>query len=557
MRLKLGILAPALLLLSVAARAETYKANHTNYTRILKGLEPGDTVLLEPDDYKDGITIQGLNGTPDAWIVIKGPESGTEACVLGNPGRNTIEIRGGTYVAIENLLIDGQDIDGIFAVNASGGPCHDIRIENCTIKGHGGDQSIVAISTKVPTWNWVIRRNRIIAPGTGIYLGNSDGTSPFIGGLIEYNLFLDSHGYNMEIKHQVSRDPSIPGIPTTPQKTIIRHNLFLKGELPNEGGARPNLLVGGYPRTGLGSEDTYEIYGNLFYHNHRESLLQAEGRVSIHDNVFVDCTGDGVHLQNHNDKLRRAYVYNNTFYGVETAIHFVHPALEDHLVAGNLMFSDNGITGPFTKEANNLQVPVDSAKNYVTNPSFVLGEMDFYPLPGKCQGAAIDLSAFDGETDSDRDFNGKAKGDHTFRGAYAGAGKNPGWKLTNEIIKGDVPPSERTDDHTPPNGAVRIAGGATKTAAILVDLDLAATDGASGMGKGAKMRFSNNGSTWSEPEPFAARRAGWDLSGSGGTAEPGLKVVYARFSDACGNWSPVFVVAIEYGSEPGPKGAGQ
>jgi len=66
------------------------------------------------------------------------------------------------------------------------------------------------------------------------------------------------------------------------------------------------------------------------------------------------------------------------------------------------------------------------------------------------------------------------------------------------------------------------------------------------MGKGAQMRFSNDGKTWSEPEPFAARRPDWDLSGHGGSTEPGLRVVYARCSDAAGNWTPVIVAAIEY-----------
>ncbi len=530
----------AVLSVAGAARSETYTADHTNYTRVVKGLEPGDTLILEDDDYKDGLTIEGLNGRPDAWIVIKGADGGPKPCILGNPGRNTVEIRSGTYVAIENLTIDGQDIDGIFGINASGGPCHDIRIENCNITGHGMDQSIVAISTKVTTWNWTIRRNRIVAAGTGMYLGNSDGGHPFIAGLIEYNLFLDAKGYNVQIKHQNSRDASIAGLPATPQKTIVRHNVFLKGELPNESGERPNLLIGALPAKGPGSEDSYEVYGNLFFHNHRESLLQAEGRVSIHDNVFVDCTGDAIHFQNHYGKVRRAYVYNNTFYDVDTAVRFVHPALEDHLVVGNLMFSNTAIEGSYTKEANNLHVPVKGAGNYVRKPSLALGQMDFYPLPGKCQGEALDLSMFAQETDSGRDFNGATKGDALYRGAYAGEGNNPGWQL-DALVKGELPPA--VNDRTPPTGTLKVA--AAKSGPSVVDLDLAVGDGVSGMGAGAQMRFSNNGTDWSEPEPFAARRTGWDLSAHGGTKGAGVKVVYARVSDAAGNWSQVLVAAIE------------
>ncbi|HEX5136643.1 MAG TPA: hypothetical protein VFY93_06705 [Planctomycetota bacterium] len=523
------------------AAAETYNVGTWDYERILKQAEPGDTVILGEGDYP-GLPEIRLNGRPDAWIVIKGADGQEQPRILAQEDRNTVEIRGSSYVAIENLTIDGRDRGGVFAISASAIPSHHIRIENCRIVGHGYDQSTVAISTKVPCWNWVLRRNTIVAAGTGAYLGNSDGMDPFIGGLIEYNLFLDSRGYNMQIKHQVPRDPTVKGLPTTPQKTIIRHNVFLKGELDNDSGERPNLLVGALPTRGPGSEDGYEIYGNLFYHNHRESLLQAEGRVSIHDNVFVDCTGDGVHLQNHYGKVQCAYVYDNTFYGVDVAVRFVHPATDDHLVAGNLMFANTAITGPCANQSGNLHAPFASAKHFVRNPSFDLGKMDFYPLPGKCRGDPLDLSRFVLDTDSGRDFNGTNKGDGSYRGAYAGEGTNPGWQL-DAVIKGEL--SAAANDHAPPDGSIRIGDGKGTAQGLVVDLGIRAGDAVAGMGEGARMRFSNDGRTWSEPEPFAAERRGWDLAAFGGSAEPGLKVVFARVSDAAGNWSRVLVDAVE------------
>jgi hypothetical protein len=39
-----------------------------------------------------------------------------------------------------------------------------------------------------PTWGRIIRRNVIDGAGTGIYLGNSDGSAPFVAGIIENNL---------------------------------------------------------------------------------------------------------------------------------------------------------------------------------------------------------------------------------------------------------------------------------------------------------------------------------------------------------------------------------
>lgn len=539
------LLPAALLICVVAARADTLDADPSNYKTVLGELAPGDTMVLAPGDYTQGFTISGVHGTENAWITIRGPASGAPARILGRACCNTVEIRSGTYLAIENLTIDGQDIDGIFAVSATGSPCHHVRIENCTIVGHGAHQATVAISTKVTTWNWVIRRNSIIAAGTGMYLGNSDGSVPFIGGLIEYNLFLDSKGYNTEIKHQNSRNGTIEGIPTTPQKTIIRHNVFIKGELPNESGARPNLLLGAYPSSGLGSEDTYEVYGNLFYHNHRESLLQAEGRVSIHDNVFVDCTGTAIYLTDHNKELLEAYVYNNTFYDVDRAIHFADGANIGHAVVGNLMFAGSGVSGSFSNASDNLLIAIGDADLHVANPSLDLGSMDFYPLPGMCQGDPLDLSAFSAHADYDRDFNGDSKGALLFRGAYAGEGTNPGWQLDG-AVKGEVATSP-PGDTTPPTGSVLVADGAATTTDLVVDLDLSATDGGSGMGAGAQMRFSNNGTTWSTPEPYAATRSGWNLSSNGGNSNAGTKVVYARFRDAAGNWSTATITdSIEF-----------
>lgn len=55
--------------------------------------------------------------------------------------------------------------------------------------------------------------------------------------------------------------------------------------------------------------------------------------------------------------------------------------------------------------------------------------MNFYRLLGQAQGAPLDLSAFLTNVDYGVDFNRSSKSPFTFRGAYAGAGMNPGWQL--------------------------------------------------------------------------------------------------------------------------------
>jgi len=565
------------ILLASSAFAETLAPAHggasinadpSDYQSKVNALQPGDTLVLAAGDYTDLLNIR-LHGTENAWITIKGPDSGPKPRFLGHPSVccNTIEIREASYVALENLEIDGQGIDGIFAISAAGSDTHHIRIENCTIRGHSAHQQTVGISTKTPTWDWVVRGNTIVDAGTGMYFGNSDGAHAFVGGLIENNLFLNTKGYNMQIKHQNQRAP-VPGMPTGPRRTIIRHNVFIKGELPNEDGARPNLLVGPFPDSGPGSGDWYEIYGNVFFHNHRESLLQATGRVIVHDNIFMDCrvggVGDAVYFTNHHGSVKHAYVYNNTFFDVDRAVYFDNGATEGHAVVGNLMFVRNtGIGGSYSNASDNIVDTVANAAAYVNSPSLVWGQMDFYPLAGQVEGTALDLSAFSGHTEYDLDFNADSKGARTFRGAYAGDGANPGWQLDDALKEfgSSPPPPPPPADTTPPNGAtVVIEGGAATTADLTVDLVLSASDAGSGMGAGAQMRFSNDGATWSPAEPFATTKTGWELFAYGGSLDEGMKTVYARFADAAGNWTSAQIAAqIEYqagGGAPAPKTGG-
>ena len=558
----------AFLALASAASAATIEAGPSDYRSKLSLLQPGDTLLLSPGDYVDLLSISGLHGNAGAWITIKGPDSGPKPRFLGDPSIccNTIEIRSASYLALENLEIDGQGIDGIFAISAAGSNTHNIRIEGCVIRGHSAHQQTVGISTKVPTWGWIVRRNTIVDAGTGMYFGNSTGNLAFVGGLIEYNVVLDSKGYNMQIKHQNQRE-LVTGMPTGPQRTIIRHNVFIKGNLPNEDGARPNVLVDGFPNSGAGSEDWYEIYGNVFFHNHRESLLQASGRVIIHDTIFLDGkvsgVGDAIYLTDHNKPLKRALVYNNTFYDCDRAITFASGADDEHAVVGNLMLVGvRGLGGNVSNASGNISDTTANANLYVKTPSLTWDVMDFYPLPGQAEGPALDYAAFAGHTDVDVDFNGTAKGGRTFRGAYAGSGVNPGWQLTQGIKNqsgGSPPPPPPPPDTTPPTASVRIDGGASSTDLLTVTLGLTASDAGAGMGAGAQMRFSNDGTTWSAPEPFATSRPGWRLDLFGGDAIAGTKTVHALVCDAAGNWIATPAASqIQYtpGSGPPPATGG-
>jgi hypothetical protein len=157
-------------------------------------------------------------------------------------------------------------------------------------------------------------------------------------------------------------------------------------------------------------------------------------------------------LQNHDLPLRRAYVYNNTVYGRGVGVSVAQPStLEDSLVIGNALFADQGVNAPVQRD-NIVDTPANAA-NHVVQPSYVLGSMDFYPKAGRLKGTALDLSKMTGHVDYNRDFNGTAKGAFEYRGAYAGEGSNPGWKLTNAIKNSTgstIPPGGGSNDKTPP-----------------------------------------------------------------------------------------------------------
>jgi len=426
----------SILLYASASRAADINADPSNYVQLLGMLKPGDRLVLAAGTYTQGLSISNLNGSEASWFTITGPTSGPAAIFEGNPCCNTVELTNSSFVAIENITVDGKGIDGVFGVsakNSTNNVVHHIRVENCMFIGQNGSQQTVAISTKTPTYGWVIRGNVIDGAGTGMYLGNSNYAEPFVGGIIEYNLIRNTIGYNLQIKNQ-NVWPTHPALPNeNAPRTILRHNVFIKDDTPSPDGVRPNVFLGGPPPSGPGAETLVEVYGNLFVHNASESLLQATGRVSIHDNIFVDASDIAVRVAPHDGfALLGVRLYDNTFYSAKRAVFLGTPPSEGDVVTGNLVFADTAFDGPFMGLGTNLIDTVANAGSYVNKPSIVLGDMDLYPLAGKVETMPIDTALFAGDSDYTCDFNGSSRKTFTHRGAYAGDGMNPGWKLANE-----------------------------------------------------------------------------------------------------------------------------
>jgi len=355
-------------------------ASPKNYRQLIQNLGPGDRLVLEAGQYRRGLPLRGTTGEPGRPIIIEGPAKGEPAVFVGRPRSNTIDLVDVGHVVIRNLKLEGRghQVAAVWG-SANGSFNHHITLENLHISGHDAAQGIVGIGSFATAWGWIIRNNIIDGAGTGLYLGDSNGTRPFIGGLIEHNLIRNTIGYNMQIKHQYPR-VNVPGMPTDPQRTIIRHNVFSKAQGGSEGrDARPNLLLGHLPLEGPGQNDQYLVYGNLFYMNPHEALLQAEGTVSIYNNLFYNPLGAGVNIRPHNHKPRNIDFLQNTVVAAGIGFRMVEPEPGyRHRLQGNVIYATeplrlSGIPASEMSQSDNITGSLSQGLQALQSPSPTAG----------------------------------------------------------------------------------------------------------------------------------------------------------------------------------------
>lgn len=436
------------LMMALPAKANFITANSTNYTSYLSGLTAGDTLFLTAGNYTKQLNLNNRMGTASDPIVIMG--EGVNTVFLGNACCNTVNLTNCAYLVIRDFKLDGQNINYIDGVKAGGGGnnfAHHITLENLLIVNHGGniagDNQTVGISTKCAAWNWTIRRCVIIGAGTGIYLGNSDSTCPFVSGLIENNLVINTRGYNMQVKAQKDNVRQIfAATSNDSQTTIIRYNVWSKDSgstMIGEGdGSRPCLLMDHFPSTGFGSHDRYEVYGNFFYNNPTEALMQVTANAAIYNNIFVNHvapSGYRTIVINDHDGFppRDINVFHNTVLSASPSggIGLFNPnsGYEQYCYA-NAVFSNGTTISGFqpSKSLDNIVSTYANANAFILSPSTSLSLLDVFPVAGQLEGALTDNTPFTDFTDFNIDFNGNSY-DWTYRGAYSGSGINPGWPL--------------------------------------------------------------------------------------------------------------------------------
>ncbi len=420
----------AILCLPLLAQAAEITADPGNYRDRLSRLRAGDSLVLAPGTYEHGLRLSGVRGSAGHPIEIRGPAD-RSAIFTADACCNTVQLREVAHLVVRNLTLDGSGTVGSFGVD-SRGACHDVTLENLYIVNHGGGQQTVGISTKGPAWNWVIRGNTIVGAGTGMYLGDSDGSDPFVNGLIEHNVVLDTLGYNLQIKHQNPR-PTDVGLPAGPSRTVIRHNVWSKLHGARGGAdARPNVLLGHFPVAGPGADDLYEVYGNFFFENPTEALFQGEGNLVLRDNVFVNRSGAAVHVQPHKDRPRQVLVRHNTVLAAGAGIVIVggDPNYVQRVTA-NAVFAHPPIVAPGA--SNNVTGTVAEAGQHLVAPLAPLGALDLHPRPGSLRGPPLEPAGPESPAPDERDFDGRER-TGAVRGAYETGGGPGAWVLARGPI---------------------------------------------------------------------------------------------------------------------------
>jgi len=259
-----------------------------------------------------------------------------------------------------------------------------------------------------------------------MYLGDSDGSAPFVAGLIERNLIVDTIGYNLQVKHQRSR-PDIAGMPVGRSMTIIRHNVFAKPNAGSSESPRPNVLVGHFPLAGIGAEDDYAVYGNFFYQNRNEALFQGEGNLALYSNLFVNEHGDAIRIQPHNDIPRRVEVAFNTVVAMKAGISVIQkegaPSYPQR-VSANAVFAGVAITGG--DQAGNLTAPMSEAATFLSRPFAPLGQLDLHPRREWARSASAEIVPNAPFPDWNNDFEGRRRIPGSV-GAHNAGGASPRW----------------------------------------------------------------------------------------------------------------------------------
>jgi hypothetical protein len=140
------------------------------------------------------------------------------------------------------------------------------------------------------------------------------------------------------------------------------------------------VLLGHWPLSGVGATDRYIVHGNLFIDNPTEALLQAEGNVTLYNNVFVNWLGDGVAIREHHDIPRRIDVFQNTIVarGIALLLRNADRSFAQNIFANVVLGAHEGIE---RWQSDNVLGEYGDARSLLRNVDADLTEIDLSPRP--------------------------------------------------------------------------------------------------------------------------------------------------------------------------------
>ncbi|MBN2717650.1 MAG: right-handed parallel beta-helix repeat-containing protein, partial [Deltaproteobacteria bacterium] len=317
-----------------------------------------------------------------------------------------------------------------------------------------------------------------------------------------------------------------------------------------------------------------EISNNLIINNDYGITSNSSGTNYVYNNTIASNNEWGVLYSDFDDFRNNNICFNgNEGVTVSTGVTFtynnVYGNAGGNYDGGSNLTDQTGING-------NLSVDpgfVDMSGYRLSSGSLVVNQGTDVGIP--YDGAAPDMGAFeyDAQTATVNVSANQAGASYTLNGesgSYTGSGAS--WSQNNlpagyytiywNPLSGFYTPESETlflysgqtigftgeyvADAEGPTGEISVQYDHYVTMVPFVDIVLDVTDPVGGLETGAQMRFSNDGVTWSTPEPYSDVKLGWDLAGFGGDAGSGSKIVYAQVADALGNWSLSITDSILY-----------
>lgn len=162
---------------TIASAEEIRVRNASELRAALPRLAAGVTVELQPGTYAGGMYLQGIEGRPDAPVVIEGPRGAPPAVVRGG-GREALHLSDCRYFVVRRLRMEGFPSNGV-NVDDGGTPDaepHHVTLEDLTILDTGprGNHDALKLSG---LRGFVVRRCRFEGwGGSGIdMVGCHDG----------------------------------------------------------------------------------------------------------------------------------------------------------------------------------------------------------------------------------------------------------------------------------------------------------------------------------------------------------------------------------------------